>query len=75
MPTKTASKLTPDAQALVDEYGRMVTYPQAAQITAVSVRTLKRETAAGRLPCYRVGKSRTLRVKTLDVLALIEQVA
>lgn len=66
---------SPELQALIDEHGLFVSYPQAAQITTASVRTLKRETAAGRLPCYQIGRSRTLRVKTEDVLALIRQVA
>ena len=64
-----------EAQALVAQYGTYCTYLDASEMTTVSVRTLKRETAAGRLPCYRIGHSRTLRLKTVDVVALIRRVA
>lgn len=70
-----AKQLDPELKRLIDEYGRLVTYPQAAKITAASTRTLKRETAAGRLPCYKVGEARVLRVKTADLFALIRRVA
>lgn len=59
---------------LAAQYGRFVTYPQAAEITTASVRTLKRLTAAGDLPAYRIGRARVLRLKTEDVLGLIEKV-
>lgn len=64
-----------ESQDLIAEYGRMISYPQAAEITTVSVRTLKRLTANGELPCYQVGKARALRVKTADVAKLIRRVA
>lgn len=64
-----------ELDALIDKYGRSITYPQAAEITGASVRTLKRETQAGNLPCYRIGSARVLRLKTADVYALIERVA
>lgn len=67
--------MNPELAALIDEYGRLITYPQAAELTGASVRTLKRETQSGRLPCYRVGSARVLRLKTADVYALIERVA
>jgi hypothetical protein len=38
-----------DVAELVGSYGRFVSYPQAAEITSSSVRSLKRETAAGNL--------------------------
>lgn len=60
---------------LVEHHPTFLSYPQAAELTSASVRTLKRETEAGRLPCYRIGRTRTLRVKTADVLALVERVA
>lgn len=61
---------------LVAEYGRWMTYPQAAEFTTLSVRTLKRLTANGELPCYRIGRSgRSLRLKTTDVAKLIQRVA
>ncbi|MEA5120994.1 MAG: helix-turn-helix domain-containing protein [Propionibacterium sp.] len=64
-----------DLAELTEQYGRFVTYPQAAEITTASVRTLKRLTAAGELPCYQVGRTRTLRLKTSDVAKLIRRVA
>ena len=67
--------MNPELAALIDEYGRLITYPQAAELTGASVRTLKRETQNGRLPCYRVGSARVLRLKTADGYALIERVA
>lgn len=63
------------AAELKAEYGRYMTYPQAAEATTVSVRTLKRLTANGELPCYTVGRSRTLRLEVADVANLIRQVA
>ncbi|MGD8214040.1 helix-turn-helix domain-containing protein [Aestuariimicrobium sp. Y1814] len=60
---------------LESEFGRYLTYPQAAQVTTASVRTLKRLTQAGELPCYQIGRTRTLRLRTADVAALIRQVA
>lgn len=75
--TNTAQRsLNVETQALIAEYGKWVTYPTGAEITSVSVRTLKRLTAAGQLPCYRIGRSgRTLRLKTADLARLIERVA
>ena len=70
-----ASKPDSELSELTAQYGRYVTYPQAAEITTASVRTLKRETAAGRLPCYQVGSARALRLKLADVLALVQRVA
>ncbi len=67
--------ISEDLAALIQRHGRFITYPQAAEITTASVRTLKRLTAAGELPCYRVGRARVLRLKTEDVAALIERVA
>ncbi len=57
------------------EFGRYVSYPQAATITTASVRTLKRLTAAGDLPVYQIGRARVLRLKTADVARLIHRVA
>ena len=59
----------------LERYGNFITYPQAAEITAVSTRTLKRLTATGELPCYRVGRTSVMRLKTADVVSLIERVA
>ncbi len=62
---------SPDADTLEAEYGRFVTYPQAAEIPTASVRTLRRLTDVGDLPAYRIGRARVLRLKTADVAALI----
>jgi len=66
---------TRDIDELIAKYGRFVSYPVAAEITTTSVRTLKRLTAAGELPCYQVGRARVLRLKTADVAALVRRVA
>lgn len=60
---------------LIDEFGHYISYPQASGITSTSVRTLKRLTQRGELPCYRVGNSRVLRLKTADVARLLVRVA
>lgn len=65
----------PEIAALIAEHGTFVSYPQAAEITTASVRTLKRLTAVGDLPCYRIGRARVLRLKTADVAALVQRVA
>ena len=64
-----------ELQSLVDEHGVFITYPHAAELVGVNPRTLKRLTQAGELRCYKVGSARALRVRTADVLALVEQVA
>ncbi|WGT47218.1 hypothetical protein [Tessaracoccus lacteus] len=66
---------TGELDELLAKHGRFIAYPVAAEITTLSVRSLKRETAAGNLPCYRIGSARALRVKTLDAVRLIQQVA
>lgn len=67
--------MTPEElAAIVAKYGRFISYPQAAEITTCSVRTLKRLTAAGDLPVYRIGRARVLRLKTADVVALVVRV-
>ena len=73
----TAQDKTPDTYttALLEQYGRFMTYPQAATETAMSVRTLKRLTAAGNLPCYSPKGARILRVRTEDIANLLRQVA
>lgn len=60
---------------LLHTYGRFVSYPVAAELTGVSERTLKRLTARGDLPCFTVGRTRTYRLKTTDVVGLMRQVA
>lgn len=68
-------KPDPNFSSMRDEYPALVTYPQAEQILNTSVRTLKRLTAIGELPCYRVGRTRTYRLRLDDVLALLKPVA
>ena len=60
-----------DVAELIGSYGRFVSYPQAAEITSLSVRSLKRETAAGNLPCYRLGSARVYRLKVEDVACVV----
>ncbi len=64
-----------ELQDLIAKHGTMVSYPVAAEITTVSVRTLKRLSANGDLPVYRIGRSKALRLKTADVAKLIQRVA
>lgn len=64
-----------DIEAVREKYGNFVTYPQAEEITSVSVRTLKRLTAEGQLPIYTAGRSRTYRIKIEDVVGLMRRVA
>ncbi|MBB1510608.1 hypothetical protein [Tessaracoccus sp. MC1756] len=68
-------KISAEVQELVDQYGLYVSYPTAAKITTASERTLKRLTARGQLPCYTIGRTRVLRLRTADVVALIRRVA
>ena len=67
--------MSEDLADIIAKYGRFVSHPQAAEITTASLRTLRRATAAGDLPAYRIGRARVLRLKTEDVVALIERVA
>lgn len=57
------------SQAQSDRRPRWLSYPEAAELSTLSVRSLKRLTAAGRLPCYVVG-GKVLRLKASDVEAL-----
>ena len=61
-PTASTGPLGPRPQWL--------TYPEAAELCTLSVRSLKRLTAAGKLHCYVVG-GKVLRLKASDVEALI----
>ena len=77
MPTNPTNPTLSRAEraAIIAEHGTFISYPKAAEITTASVRTLKRLTADGQLACYNIGRTRTLRVKTADVLDLIVRVA
>lgn len=47
-----------------------LSYAEAAELCTLSVRSLKRLTAEGKLPCYVIG-GKVLRLKASDVEALI----
>lgn len=49
---------------------RWLSYAEAAELCTLSVRSLKRLTAEGKLPCYVIG-GKVLRLKASDVEALI----
>ena len=66
-PTSRTNKLTPAAR---EGRRKWLSYSQAAELSTLSVRSLKRLTAAGELPCYVVG-GKVLRLKASDVEALI----
>lgn len=74
--TRRAKTTTPpELAAVAEQLGTFATYQQAAEMLGTSVRTLRRATEAGELPLYRVGRARVLRLRTADVLALVERVA
>lgn len=60
---------------LAAELPAFIGRPQAAKLIGYSVRSLDRDIEAGRLALYRIGRGRVLRVRTADVLALVERVA
>jgi excisionase family DNA binding protein len=62
-----------DLQESISDNSLFISYPKAAALVSTSMRTLRRLSAEGRLPCYRVGPKRVLRIKTRDVVALIER--
>lgn len=64
-----------ELEDLLALHGRFVGYPVAAELTGASIRTLKRLTKNGELPMYTVGRTRTYRLKTADVVALMRRVA
>ncbi|MDO5681237.1 MAG: hypothetical protein Q4G46_00210 [Propionibacteriaceae bacterium] len=68
-------KQSPEVLAAVEQYGTYVSKPKAAEIACCSVRTINRSIEAGDLPLYRVGRTRTYRVKTEDVVNLLTRVA
>lgn len=75
MPKPTTTATPPELAAIAADLPPFIGYSVASKLTTLSVRSLKRETEAGRLPCYRLGRARVLRVRTADVLALVERVA
>lgn len=75
MAPKTVVTAIPELATMAANLPPFIGYPEASKLTTLSVRSLKRESDAGRLPCYRIGRARVLRVRTADVLALVERVA
>lgn len=67
-PTTTVRR-TRAATAAADRKPTWISYPDAAELTTLSVRSLKRLTASGKLRCYVVG-GKVLRLKLSDVEAL-----
>ena len=59
----------PTKQPTCDRTSKWLSYPEAAELSTLSVRSLKRLTATGKLPCYVVG-GKVLRLKASDVEAL-----
>lgn len=72
---KPTTATPPELAAIAAELPPFIGYAEASKLTTLSVRSLKRESDAGRLPCYRIGRARVLRVRTADVLGLVERVA
>ena len=77
-PTRTrrnARDKNPDFAAevarLTETYGRYLTYPDLAEYTGSSVRTLQRLEMAGELRVYRVGSARSYRIWAEDAAALM----
>lgn len=73
--SRTATLNTTLSQELEDEFGRFMSVPAVAEVTATSESTVRRWVAAGALKLYKMGPTRTLRIRTADVAALIQQVA
>ena len=69
MTTLTATRSRKTQQPTSDRASKWLSYPEAAELSTLSVRSLKRLTAAGKLPCYVVG-GKVLRLKASDVEAL-----
>lgn len=66
--TMTRSRKTTQ-QSTFGRTSKWLSYPEAAELSTLSVLSLKRLTAAGKLPCYVVG-GKVLRLKASDVEAL-----
>jgi len=71
MTVQTITRTRKPATTMKDaERPRWLSYPEASELCTLSVRSLKRLTQAGKLPCYVIG-GKVLRLKTSDVEALI----
>ena len=70
MTTQTITRTKkPTTSPGADRKPRWLSYPEAAEMCTLSVRSLKRLTAAGKLPCYVIG-GKVLRLKAAHVEAL-----
>ena len=66
MTTQTITRTKkPTTNPGTDRKPRWLSYPEAAEMCTLSVRSLKRLTAAGKLPCYVIG-GKVLRLKSSD---------
>lgn len=70
MTTRSISRTNKTTAGQQDRKPKWLSYPEAAELCTLSVRSLKRLTQAGKLPCYVVG-GKVLRLKASDVEALI----
>ena len=66
---------TKEIAQLIQDHGVYLSVPQAAELVAVSAKTINRMIQRGELHAYQIGKARIVRVKTADVLDLVQQVA
>lgn len=57
---------------LVEKYGNFMSFPAVVKEIGASRRTLGRLAASGDLRVYTVGRSRVLRLRTIDVAALLQ---
>ncbi|MDU3726388.1 MAG: hypothetical protein E7G15_07415 [Cutibacterium avidum] len=73
--TRPTLAVDPVDRDILDRYGKFITYRTASEITSLSVRTLRRMTDRGDLPAYSAPGTNTMRVRTVDVLALQSRVA
>lgn len=64
-----------EREAILKEHGRLVSFPRAAAIAGVCDKTLHRMANRGELHVYKVGTSHSVRLRTLDILDLVERVA
>lgn len=70
MTTQTIRRTTKKISDAQERRPRWLSYAEASELCTLSVRSLKRLTAAGKLPCYVVG-GKVLRLKAADVESLI----
>lgn len=70
MSAQTITRTHKRATAKDADKPRWLSYTEAAELCTLSVRSLKRLTQAGKLPCYVIG-GKVLRLKASDVEALI----